>query len=628
MSKSLRTSCRLCRLAVLTVATSGVLSGYGSSADSEPASNAVPRSASPPSAEHLPVFEVKPGFRMELVAAEPLIAAPVAMAFDENGRLFVVERYDDPNRTGPNAHSGRIRLLEDREREGEFHVSTIYADKLPWASAIACYGGGVFVVAGPDIIYLKDTMTNGIADLRNVVFTGLGSTNPVDMLVPPNNLTWGMDNRVHGASAGVPALLPLSSGPDAAMASLTSADFSFDPRSLTICAEAGPGQSGLSFDNWGRKFTCDFRRPLRTPRYEPRYLARNPFFPPPPRMQEVASPATRIFEHPVPLARSAPTTNSASALAPGATVPTTTWLTNAQGCVVYRGGAFGSNYLGNVFVADPSAHVIHRFVLREAGLDVTAARALDETNAEFVASPDPHFRPVQIVNGPDGALYVANRQDARDHGRVYRLAPTSFKPPKPAQLSKATTYELVAMLSRTNGWQRDTAARLLYERRDPTAMQPLASLFTNSRVPWARLHALQALDGLGALNSRYVLAGLRDADGRVREHSVLLSEKLLTAGPLPDSALGPAPPHGGRFIRTGALPTGLHGRGASPARQCAVPGGPAFARANQFVDAGSGLQLVGRWGGRPFHPARWQCAPPRRSPRPGLAAPAGGDDRC
>ena len=383
-----------------------------------------------------------------------------------------------------------------------FTLVPIYADKLPWASAIACYGGGVFVVAGPDIIYLKDTMTNGIADLRNVVFTGLGSTNPVDMLVPPNNLTWGMDNRVHGASAGVPALLPLSSGPDAAMASLTSADFSFDPRSLTICAEAGPGQSGLSFDNWGRKFTCDFRRPLRTPRYEPRYLARNPFFPPPPRMQEVASPATRIFEHPVPLARSAPTTNSASALAPGATVPTTTWLTNAQGCVVYRGGAFGSNYLGNVFVADPSAHVIHRFVLREAGLDVTAARALDETNAEFVASPDPHFRPVQIVNGPDGALYVADRQDARDHGRVYRLAPTSSSRPNPRSSARRQP---------TSWWQ-------CYHTQTAGSVTPPPGCFTSGAtqrpcsrwqacslilaVPWARLHALQALDGLGALNSR------------------------------------------------------------------------------------------------------------------------------
>ena len=485
-------------------------------------------------------FRVKQGFRLELIAAEPLVAAPVAMAFDDNGRLFVLERYDDLGRAGTNAHSGRIRLLGDREAEAEFHASSVYADHLPWASAIACYGGGVFVVAGPDLMYLKDSTTNGIADVRNVVFTGLGTTNPVGAPTLPNNLTWGIDNRFHGASAGVPAAVPSSSARGAGLISLANADFCFDPRALTICAESGPTQSGLSFDNWGRKFTCDFMRPLRTPRYEPRYLARNPFFPPPPRMLEVASPATIIFplltpDHSIPAAASSGmNSGSARASAPASGAPTT-WLTNAQGCAVYRGSTFPLSCLGNVFVADSSAHLIHRFVLREAGLDVSAIRAADETNAEFVASSDPHFRPVQIVNAPDGALYVADHQDAKDYGRIYRLVPTDFKPAKPSRLGQATTYELVAMLAHTNGWQRDTAARLLYERRDLRAVQPLASLLANSRVPLTRLHALHALEGLGALNSAYVLAGLRDSDGRIREHAVLLSEKLLAPGALSEA---------------------------------------------------------------------------------------------
>ena len=296
---------------------------------------------------------------------------------------------------------------------------------------------GVFVVAGPDLIYLKDTRTNGIADVRSVVFTGFGSTNTVDALSLPNNLNWGMDNRIHGASAGVPALVPGSSAPGAAVASLTGADFSFDPRTLTICAEAGPAQSGLSFDNWGRKFTCDFMRPLRTPRYDPRYLARNPYFPPPPRMLEVASPATPVFRlaharAPRPRRR-APQRDERTGPDHGTSdeCAAATWLTNAQGCVVYRGNAFPSNYLGNVFVADPSAHIIHRFVLREAGLDVTAVRALDETNTEFVASPDPSFRPVQIINGPDGALYVADRSG--------RQGPWADLPPRAGRLQAAET---------------------------------------------------------------------------------------------------------------------------------------------------------------------------------------------
>jgi len=508
---------------VLAFAAFWLPSVAGQSAQSKPQSNAVLHASSAPVTGLPAGVRVKPGFRLELVAAEPLVTAPVAMAFDENGRLFVVERPDDTGRSGTNAPVGRIRLLEETEGDGAFHTSIVYADNLPWVSAVACYGGGVFVVAGSDLIYLKDSRTNGMADVRRVVFTGFGSSNTVDALSLPNNLNWGMDNRIHGASAGVPALVPGSSAPGAALASLTGADFSFDPRAVTIRAEAGPAQSGLSFDNWGRKFTCDFMRPLRTPRYEPRYLARNPYSPPPPRMQEVASPATRIFR--LELGLPAQTTS----------VPEAAWLTNAQGCLVYRGSAFPSNYVGNVFVADPSAHIIHRFVLREAGLDVTAVRALDETNTEFVASPDPSFRPVQIINGPDGALYVADRQDANGRGRIYRLVPAGFKRPKPPRLWKATAYELAALLSHPNGWQRDTAARLLYERGDPKAVEPVTSLFLHSRDPLARLHAMHALDGLGALNPEYVLMGLQDTDGRIREQAVRLSENLLAAGNLPDT---------------------------------------------------------------------------------------------
>ncbi len=246
------------------------------SAQSKPQSIAVPHALSAPVTNPPAGVRVKPGFRLELVAAEPLVSSPVAMAFDESGRLFVAERPDDTGRSGTNAPVGRIRLLEETEGDGAYHTSIVYADNLPWVSAVACYGGGVFVVAGPDLIYLKDSRTNGMADVRRVVFTGFGSSNTVDAQSLPNNLNWGMDNRIHGASAGVPALVPGSSAPGAALASLTGADFSFDPRTVTIRAEAGPAQSGLSFDNWGRKFTCDFMRPLRTPRYEPRYLARNP----------------------------------------------------------------------------------------------------------------------------------------------------------------------------------------------------------------------------------------------------------------------------------------------------------------------------------------------------------------
>src|SRR5437773_5914637 len=121
----------------------------------------------------LSTFKVKPGFRVELVAAEPLVMDPIAMAFDENGRLFFVEMRDYSERR--EERLGRIRLLEDTDGDGRFDKSTVFAADLPWPTGIICYDGGVFVAASPDILFLKDTDGDGVADMRRVVFTGFGA---------------------------------------------------------------------------------------------------------------------------------------------------------------------------------------------------------------------------------------------------------------------------------------------------------------------------------------------------------------------------------------------------------------------------------------------------------------------
>ena len=514
----------------LLVSTKGLV---GSALGSDPAAT-VP---SGPAKNTSNAFRITPGFRLELVAAEPAVTAPVAMAFDEDGRLLVLERPESPSFGSTNTPVGRIRLLEDPDEEGEFHTSTVCADNLPWASALACYSAGVFVAAGPNLVFLRSTRINSSSNVQDVVFSGFAMTNQANELALVNNFHWGLDNRIHAASGGTVGMVPLCGAPGAPLVSLTRADLSFDPRGLNMCAEAGPAQSGLSFDNWGRKFTCDYARPLRTPAYQPRYLARNPFFPPPSPLLDVASPATSIFRlgTGVPPGSNEAPAGANTEITASARMPIATWLTNAQGCAVYRGNAFPSNFLGNVFIADASAHVVHRVVVQGAGLSWSSSRGASEPKSEFLAAADAGFRPVQIANGPDGALYIVDRRDADDRGRIYRIVPTDFQRPKPPRLGKASTYDLVATLSHPNGWHRDTAARLLYERRDPKAIPLLASLLTSSRAPWARLHALHALEGLGALKSTQVLAGLRDADERIREHAVLLAEKLAPGGVLPDA---------------------------------------------------------------------------------------------
>jgi putative membrane-bound dehydrogenase-like protein len=484
-------------------------------------------------------FQIKKGFRIELAVADSMVTSPVAMAFDENGRLFVVEMRDYPNRREQVPHLGRVRLLEDTDGDGVFDSSTVYADNLAWPSAVACYDGGIFVAATPEILYFKDRKSNGVADLRKVVFTGFGEgTGPTNSEALLNNFVWGLDNRIHGGSAGIGGSITSFGASGAAPVVLGHDDFSFDPRSLTLSVEAGPARTGLCFDARGRKFACGPRHPLEATMFEPRYFARNPLVARPPELVDVASPSTRIFrwESDSVSVASAAQVRGASTKAQASNSLAAAWLAQPRSCLIYRGNAFPSNFLGNVFICEPDAHVIHRALLVQNGLELVAQRPADELNTEFLVGKDKTFRPAQIVAGPDSALYIADLDTGGDHGRIWRIVPETFKRPKTPQLGKAKTYDLAATLAHADGWHRDTAARLLYERRDPETPSLLTNMVNRSRIPQARLQALRLLDGLGALTEPVVLQGLRDADDRVREHAIALSERLIEHRKLSDAA--------------------------------------------------------------------------------------------
>jgi putative membrane-bound dehydrogenase-like protein len=478
----------------------------------------------------LPGFRLRQGFHIEVVASDAIVCAPAAMAFDENGRLYVAEMRDYPERRDQSPHLGRIRLLEDTNGDGVFDSNTVFADNIALPSALAYYDGGIFVAATPDILYLKDVNGDGVADERKTVFSGFGSnvsTLRSDFLL--NNFNWGLDNRIHGGASGIGGAIT-AEGNNSEPTALDRNDFSFDPRALTLFAEVGSAQSGLTFDDRGRKFFCDSTHPLRQAIFEPGYFARNPFFPPAQDGVDSSQPLEPIFRLAsinLDAVANAATSRRAPPVSP---IPAQTWFTRARGCVIYRGNTFPSNYVGNAFVADSEAHCIHRMLLRESGIAVTAERVPEDQNTEFLLSTDASFRPAQIINGPDGALYIADFRDGGDSGRILRIVPDNFKQPKRPQLANAKTYDLVATLAHVNGWHRDTAARLLCEKRDPAAIGLLTNMVNNARNPFARLHAMATLDTFGSLTEPVVLKCLRDSDPAIRERTVLLSQKLTVDG--------------------------------------------------------------------------------------------------
>jgi putative membrane-bound dehydrogenase-like protein len=240
----------------------------------------LPRIAPVEATNALKTFQIKKGFHLELLAAEPLVMDPIAMSFDENGRLFVVEMRDYSEMRDVHPHLGRIRMLEDTNGDGVFDKATLYADDLPWPTSVMCYDGGIFVAASPDILYFKDTDGDGKADLRKTAFTGFGAGKGDKLNVQAllNGLTWGLDNRIHGQTSSNGGRVVPGDQPDAKPLDLNGRDFYFNPRTMLMEAETGGGQYGMCFDDRGRRFVCSNSHHIQTFMYDSRYGERNRFY--------------------------------------------------------------------------------------------------------------------------------------------------------------------------------------------------------------------------------------------------------------------------------------------------------------------------------------------------------------
>jgi putative membrane-bound dehydrogenase-like protein len=500
-------------------------------------------------AESLKTFRLHSGFQIELAASEPHLASPVALDFDEDGRLYIAEFLEFNQRDSKQQHGrGRIRLLEDTKGNGVYDKSTIFLDNVDWPTAVCCYDGGVFVGAAPNILYAKDTDGDGKADVRRAVYTGFARDN-VGGETLFNSFRWWLDNRIHVQTSTSGGVVRHADKKDTKPVSVRGQGFLFDPHTEAFEVTSGGGQFGMSMDDWGRKFVCTSHDPAFLIMYDGRYLSRNPYLEAPAAALRISpggynTKVTRISPNePWRVVRTRMRTTGIEQPHPTEGADPSGYFSAATGVTVYRGDAWPAEYKSNLFVGEVSNNLVYRARLEPNGVGFTAVRA--DPGPEFLASTDIWFRPVQFANGPDGALYVLdmyrylveatetippsivkhlNVGAGFDKGRLYRIVPEGFKRPRPPKLSKATTAELVALLEHPNGWHRDTASRLLYQRQDRAAVTPLKQLATGSKSPLGRMHALYALDGLDALDVATTLHGLRDSDSHVREHAIRLAE--------------------------------------------------------------------------------------------------------
>lgn len=497
-------------------------------------------------AEAVKTFEAIRGFQMQLVASEPDVTDPVAAAFDENGLLYVAEMidYPDPPREGK-PPLGRVRVLDDADGDGRYEKSWIFADTIRWPTGVVPWKQGVFVAAAPDIWYLKDEDGDHRADIREQVYTGFGVQNQQGTV---NNLAWAFDNRIYGSGSTNGGEIRPGNQARAQTISIKGRDFRFDPATRRFETVSGREQFGNAFDDWGNRFLCSESSPGFHVVLPQEYLARNPYLAVESTIQELTFGPVHIF-------RTSPIepwrmVRSSRRLAAGERNPAGAGLSHevidaAAGLTIYRGDAFPAELRGDIFVGCSQNNLIHHRKLLPKGVTYQSKRAEEKT--EFVRSTDIWFRPVNCINAPDGTLYVTDMSrevieaihipldvvarldlsSGRDRGRIYRLAPPGFRVPPRPRLAAATTQQLVQLLEHRGGWWRDTAQRLLYERQDRAAIEPLATLLRTSAFPQARLHALWTLQGLSALQPDDVIKGLADATPPIREHAIRLAEKFL-----------------------------------------------------------------------------------------------------
>jgi mono/diheme cytochrome c family protein/glucose/arabinose dehydrogenase len=447
----------------------------------------------------LKTIQLPEGFRLELVASEPMVQDPIAVTFDEDGRIWVVEMrgfMPDLDGKGETEPVGRISILEDTDGDGHADKSIVFLDGLVLPRSVTVVKGGALIADHQKLWFVEDTDGDGRADRKTVIDPDYaGGGNPEHQ---GNGLLRALDNWYYNAKS--------------------SARYRRIGGRWVKEKTEFRGQWVIAQDDYGRLFYNYNWSQLHGDVVPPNALMRNPNHPGAAGLN--VSVAAEQSVHPIRMNTGINRGYRAGVLDEQGRVRE---YASACAPLIYRGDYFPPDFNGNAFVCDPSANIVARHIVWEDGLDLKSRRAYDDR--EFIASTDERFRPVSLANGPDGTLYVVDmyrgiiqhraymtsflRGEILERGlaapihlgRIYRVVQTGRPPQKPPRLSKATSAELVSYLSHANGWIRDTAQRLLVEGNDTSIAPRLIEVALGGKDPLGRIHALWTMEGLRGRNS-------------------------------------------------------------------------------------------------------------------------------
>ncbi len=494
-------------------------------------------------AEQLKTFLLPPGYRLEPVLTEPDVQEPMQIAFDGNGRMFVLENLgymQDADATGELEPVGRISVHEDLDNDGVYEKHGVFLDKLVFPRFVLPFGPNsiLSMESNTDEVYrYTDTNGDGVADKRELFTTNFGRSGNVEH--QQSSLFMSMDNwmyttyntfRVRWTPKGV----------------------------LREPTGTNNGQWGITQDSDGKVFFQTGEGGVPTYFQFPIHYGT---FNMPQQLEAGLTTAWGVAG----LGDYQPGT---SAIRQGEL--TLARVTGGAGNDVFRGDRLPADLVGDYIYGEPVARIVRRLtpVLTEG---ITQLRQVYQwQHAEFIRSSDHLFRPVDMATAPDGTLYIVDTyrgiiqegnwtrpgsylrakidQYGLDkvvrHGRIWRLRYDGIERDRTApRMNSETAAQLVAHLSHVNGWWRDTAQQLLILKQDRSVVPALQQLARNGRPDLARaqstadarVHALWTLEGLGALDAALVRDLMKDPSPRMRIHAVRTSETLYKDG---DKSLG------------------------------------------------------------------------------------------